>query len=383
MHESTFEARHPQESDGKRQTRFRHGGPWRKLFFFVGLPTLISLVYFGLFASDIYVSVSKFSVKVTGEPSTSAFGDILSTAMTGPKPGNPELVREYIRSRSLLIYLQERLNLRDIYSRKSIDFVSRLPEESSMEDFLKYYHRMVGVKKDELSGVMTLKVRAFGPQTAQNIAKQILDQTEQFVNKLSSRMQTDAISLAKQELQEAQEKVIASTKALQQYRHQHQNLDPVQTGGGLLGMIQELETQLTSARIELNELREYLQEDSPKVTKLKNRISAIKSQIVRHRQSLTGGTDESIVNILQEYEGLKLEKELAQEQYKVALSSLESARKEASRKSTYLLRLVEPSLPDESTEPNELLKVATVMAICLVAYAVLGLLIAAIKEHQL
>jgi capsular polysaccharide transport system permease protein len=275
------------------------------------------------------------------------------------------------------------LNLRSLYAQERIDPVARLSSKSSKEDFLQYYQKMVSVTKDEISGVMTLKVRAFDPQTAQNIGERILDQTEHFVNRLSDRMQEDSISLAKKELQEAQSDVIASTQALQQYRRQHQNLDPVQTGGGILGMIQELESQLSSARIELKQAREYLREDNPKVTKLKNKISAIETQIERHRQALTGGSGESIVNILQEYERLKLEKELAQEQYKIALSSLESARKEASKKSTYLLRLVEPSLPDEATEPNRLLKVATVLAICLVAYAVLGLLIAAIKEHQL
>ncbi len=380
---SPLEDQAPQKSIEKQKQSFWKKGPWRKLFFFVALPTLLSMFYFGLLASNIYVSVSKFSVKVTGEKTPSAFGDILSTAVSGPQTGNAELVQEYIRSRSLLNYLQDTLNLRKSYSDESVDIVARLPKESSMEDFLQYYQKMISVTKDELSGVMTLKVRAFDPETAQNIGERILDRTEQFVNMLSNRMREDAISLAKKELQEAESNVIASTQSLQQYRHQHQNLDPVQAGGGILEMIQELQSQLSSARIELEQASEYLKEDNPKITKLKNKISAIESQIEKHRQALTGGSGGSIVNILQEYERLKLEKELAQEQYKIALSSLESARKEASKKSTYLLRMVEPSLPDEATEPNRILKVATVLAICLVAYAVLGLLIAAIKEHQL
>jgi len=241
------------EAVEKKRLSFWKKGPWRKLFFFVGLPTLISIFYFGFLASDIYVSVSKFSVKMTGERSPSAFGDILSTAVSGPQPGNPELAREYIRSRSLLNSLQAALDVRTLYSQEKIDPVARLSSTSSKEDFLRYYHKMVSVTKDEISGVMTLKVRAFDPHTAQDIGERILDQTEQFVNRLSDRMQEDAISLAKKELQEAESDVIASTQALQQYRHQHQNLDPVQTGGGILGMIQELESQLSAARIELNQ----------------------------------------------------------------------------------------------------------------------------------
>lgn len=358
-------------------------GPWRKLLFFVGLPVFLSIIYYTLIASDVYVSVSKFSVKKSGQEQQASFGQMVSSAMSGAQAGDTKLVREYILSRSLLTTLQDSQQLRQHYSQESIDFLSRLSNDASMDDFLKYYQDMIRVKEDETSGVTTLEVRAFTPEQAQNIGSTILDRAEVFVNKLSKRMQEDAVSQAEKDVAEAEQRILSATQALRRFRNKYDNIDPVETGGGILGMIQELQSKLTSKRIELKQSIEYLQEDSAKIQELKNTIAAIRSQIKDHKKTLTGESDQSIASIMQEYERLQVEKRLAEEQYKIALSGLESARKEASKKSTYILRMVEPSLPDEATEPNRLLKIATVLAITLVAYAVGGLLIAAIREHQM
>ena len=358
-------------------------GPWRKLLFFVGLPVFLSVIYYSLIASDIYVSVSKFSVKKTGQEQQASFGQMLSSAVGTTQSGNTKLVREYIRSRSLLTTLQDSVQLRQHYTQESIDFLSRLSSDAPMDDFITYYRDMIRVKEDETSGVTTLEVRAFDPEQAQRIGSEILDRAEVFVNMLSERMQEDALSLAKQDVAEAKQNVFSATQALRRFRNQHNNIDPVETGGGILTLIQELKSKLATKRVELKQARDYLQEDSAKVQKLKQTIEAIRSQIEEYKNSLAGENEQSIANIMQEYEQLQIEKRLAEEQYKVALSSLESARKEASKKSTYVLRMVEPSQPDEATEPNRLLKIATVLAITLVAYAVGGLLIAAIREHQM
>jgi len=355
----------------------------RRLILFVGLPVWISTIYFGLIASDIYVSESKVSVKIAGEQRSTSFGEILSSALNGQQPGNANLVREFIRSRTLLNHLVEKLDFTSLYSEENIDLISRLPKNPSNEELLRYYQKMVEVGIDDLSGVLTLEARAFRPEIAQSIAEEVLKETELFLNRLSDRMQQDAVAFAKQEVAEAEENVIAATQAMRSFSFRYQNIDPLQTGGGMLGLINELESNLTSSRIELKEAKEYLKNDSTKVRQLEIRIEAITTQIDHYKNQLTGEKEESIADILQEYEKIKLGMELAQAQYKMALSGLDAARKEASHKSTYLLRIVEPELPDIATEPERLLKIATVLMICLMAYAVGGLLITAIKEHQI
>ena len=81
------------------------------------------------------------------------------------------------------------------------------------------------------------------------------------------------------------------------------------------------------------------------------------------------------------YDRLTLEKSFADRQLGAALASLESARSEAQRKQLYLERLVQPNLPDQATEPRRIRAVTTVFAFGLLAWGVVSLIIAGIREH--
>ena len=65
-----------------------------------------------------------------------------------------------------------------------------------------------------------------------------------------------------------------------------------------------------------------------------------------------------------------------------AMSTLEQARNEAQRQQLYLERIAQPSKPDEAMEPRRLRGVAAVFVLGLVAWGILTMLIAGIKEHQ-
>ena len=71
----------------------------------------------------------------------------------------------------------------------------------------------------------------------------------------------------------------------------------------------------------------------------------------------------------------------ADKQFASALASLESARSEAERKQLYLERLVTPNLPDKALEPRRIRSVFMVLAVGLLAWGVVSLLVASIKEH--
>ncbi len=379
--DSQSDSARPQAA-GRKKSMWRRG-PWRKLLFFVGMPVLIAAIYFGLVASDVYVSESTIAVKVRGASQISSLGAFFSAAVGGAQSGESGLVLEYIHSRRLLQHLQETLDFRKWYSREDIDIISRLPRDSSMEKVLKYYQDKVTFQSRPETGVIVLRVRAFEAGQARAIAREIITQTEAFVNHLSERMQQDLISFAASTVEEARGNVLQTSEALQGFSTRYRNIDPMQTTGGILSLIQELQSRLIQARIELAQHREYMRDDSAKIQEIKAGIAAIKQQIALHKELLTGESQLSLADILQEYEQLKLNHQLALEQYKMALASLDAAQKEAGRKSKYLLCIEDPSLPDEAIEPNRPLKIATVFAVCLMVYAVGGLLIAAIREHQM
>ena len=65
-----------------------------------------------------------------------------------------------------------------------------------------------------------------------------------------------------------------------------------------------------------------------------------------------------------------------------ALASLESARNEAQRQQVYLERIAQPSLPDVAQEPRRLRSIAATFILGLVAWGILSMLVAGVREHQ-
>ena len=81
------------------------------------------------------------------------------------------------------------------------------------------------------------------------------------------------------------------------------------------------------------------------------------------------------------FERLALESEFADKELGMALETLETARNEAARKQLYLDRLVQPSQPDRAMEPRRIRSVFTILLLGLIAWGVVSLVLASIREH--
>jgi len=122
--------------------------------------------------------------------------------------------------------------------------------------------------------------------------------------------------------------------------------------------------------------------DSPVVVNLKNRINALERQLGIERGRLSGGTEGTALSgLIESYQPLILEQEIAQQQYASALSSLELARVEAQRKKQYLVTFIRPNLPDQALEPRRLNRILTVALFSFLIYLIGGLMWSALKDH--
>jgi capsular polysaccharide transport system permease protein len=81
------------------------------------------------------------------------------------------------------------------------------------------------------------------------------------------------------------------------------------------------------------------------------------------------------------FDRLVLDKAFADRQLAAALTALDQARAEAQRKQLYLERLVQPHLPDNAVEPRRVRSIVTVFVLGLVAWGVLSLVVASVREH--
>ncbi len=354
----------------------------RSLLTVVGVPTLLAIVYFGFIASDVYVSEARFAIKSAKSGGTSSgLEAIISTPIvsTGDKEGL--VVTDYTASQDMMLKVQNELDIRAHFSDSSIDALSRLPAEATVEHMLDYFRRHVHVMRDSQSDVITLKTRAYDPEMARQIAELVIKLNEQLVNDMSSRMEEDALKTARDEVALAEEKVKQASASVTAFRRSSSSLNPAAESSALLGIVSGLETRLIEARTLLSEKSAYMREDSPDVVSLKNKIRALSRQMALEKGRLAGESEFEMGGLIETYQPLILDQELARQQYASALSSLELARIEAQRKKQYLVTFIQPSLPEEAVEPHRLNRILTVMIFSFLAYLIGGLMWSALKDH--
>jgi capsular polysaccharide transport system permease protein len=356
------------------------------VFLLVGcLPTIIAATYYGLIASDIYVSEARYAIRSNSDsPSMSSLDTVLSGGSATSANEDAMVVRDFILSRDMVGELMERANIRHHYRSDDVDLVSRLDDEASLEDFYEYYRQMILVAVDSTSNITTLRVRAFDPTTAHEIAQTIIELSEALVNTMSARIIDDTLRFARTEVDKTEARVRDASGALTRFRSESRSIDPGQETSAVLGIVTELESRLAEARTQLIEAKSFISSASPQIGVLDAKVQALKQQVVEERRRLAseGGMSTDYTQLIDDYEPLVLEQELAKQRYASTLTSLELARAEAQRKQRYLLPFVEPQIPDEAVEPRRLRAVTTVFLFSCLLYGIGGLIWAAVKDHM-
>lgn len=349
-------------------------------FLIVGIPTLTAALYYGLIASDIFISEAKYAIRTSDStPRVGVLAEVLGTGEGSAAGNDANIVRDYILSRDMLEQLDTRLDLRSHYSSPDVDLLVRLPRDASEEDFLEYYRNMVTV--DAGSDITSLQVKAFRPEIAQQSATNIIKLSEELVNRMTERIISDTLRFSRGELELAEARVRRASSAVTDFRKQSQLIDPALETSSVLSIVTALETQLAEARTELLEAESYMQADSARVRALRTRVVAMSRQIANERHRLANESDTDLNKVLFGYEPLILEQELAQQLYASALTSLEVARTEAQRKQRYLIPFVAPQAPDEALEPQRLWNTLTIFFGACLFYAIGGLAWSAINDH--
>lgn len=350
----------------------------------VGIPTLIAALYFAFIASDMFVSETRFAIRASKSDPTGGLASLLSSSVISAGGQDSRVVVDYIQSQDMLATLDERLGLVQHYSAPTVDSISRLDEAPSQERLLKYFRKHIEIIEDGGSDIIVFKAKAYTPEFAQAITEQVIELSETLVNRLSGRIEQDALDSAKAEVALAAEKVRQANAKLTDFRSINTSINPAQETAALLGLLSGMEAKLAEARTELSEKRAFMKENSPVVKSLRNKVAAVEKQLEQERTRVAGGganTGEGMSGLINNYQPLALEQELAQQQYTSALTSLELARIEAQRKKRYLVTYVNPVLPQESTQPRRFMRTLTVFVYSFLFFAIGGLLWSALRDH--
>lgn len=355
-----------------------------KLFLLtVILPTFLAIVYFGFLASDVYVSESQFVIRSPDKQSMTGLGVLLKSSGFSSADDEVYAAQDYVRSRDALKALNANGAVARAYGNKNISIFDRfdpLGLSGSFEELYKFYQGKVGVAYDTSSAVATLTVRAFSPDDAYRFNSQLLALAEGLVNRLNTRGRHDMVQFAAREVEDAQSEARNAAVALAAFRNTHGVVDPEAQAKAQLDMISKLQDQLISSRVQLEQLQKMAPEN-PQVPILTTRISGLQNQIDQ-QMGRVAGDRRSLSAAAVQYEKLELERELADKRVAAAMTSLQSAEDEAQRKQAYVERIAEPSRPDEAAEPRRLRGIFATLVLGLMAWGILRLLLAGLREHH-
>lgn len=348
------------------------------------VPTILATLYFGLIASDVYVSESRFVIKNPDQKrsSTSTLANLIQT--TGLSGGQEQTneVLAFVRSRDALKALEQSPGFRTRFSSSHADFIARFPQpfgDASFEDLYKYYGKMVDARLDSETGTAIITSKAFTPQDAYEINTRLLGLSETLVNRLNARAETKGIAEAQKQVDLATERAKAARLALAQYRNSQELIDPGKQAVGVLEIANGMIAERAALQAQLD-LMQRMAHRNPAIPALKNRINAISTQIASQDNRVVG-TNDGIASKLGGYENLLVEQEFSTQALNVANAALIQARAEAQKQQYYLERVVSPNLPDTPLLPRRLLSIIVVAAAATFLYFIAWMFIVGILEH--
>jgi len=350
----------------------------------VVLPTLLAALYYGLVASDVYISESRFLVRSPERNTANAGGLSALLAGTGFARATDDTysVRDYVLSRDASGELERTMKLRAIFGSGAVDVFSRFSPfgyDDSMEAFNLYYQGKIDIDYDTSTSISTLTVRAFTAKDARDINERLIGMSERLLNTMNERSRHDLVDEADRQVRFAEREDIKATQAIIDYRSTGAIFDPTNEGGIALTRIGRMRDDLQAAETQLDQLRR-LSPANPQIATLSANVDRLRKSIAEESSALTGA--KGSLNVKSGPLGrLALDKDFADRNLQQALADLEAARVEAQRKHLYMERLVQPNLPDRAMEPRRIRAVFTVFVLGLIAWGVVSLIVASVREH--
>ena len=349
------------------------------------IPSVFSIVYFGLIASDRYVSTSSFVVR--SPQKTSSVGGLsafLQSSGFARSQDDTYVVNDYMMSRDAVAKLQKDVDLKQVYTQSHIDFLSKFNSfglDDSMENLYKYYQNRVKVTLESTSSISTLEVRAYSAKEAYEINNNLLNMAESLVNSLNARGRQDLIRTSNLEVAVAQQRVEDISAKVVNFRTKNQIFDLEKQASIDLQLISKLQDQLILVQTQIAQIQ-LVTPENPQISVLKEREKNLDSQISKIRAQMLGKTDASYNSKSTEYERLMIEKEVAVKQLAGAMATLEQNKNEAERKQLYLERIAQPNISDAATEPKRFKNIISTVLISLILWGIFTLLAAGVREHQ-
>ncbi|ULJ72355.1 RkpR, polysaccharide export protein [Rhizobium gallicum] len=342
----------------------------------VALPAAVTSGYLAFIAADQYDSSASFAVRSIQSAAATDILGMFSQASPSSTVGDSFILMEYIRSKEMVAELERHFDLDKLFERRGLDFFFAMPSGLPIEEKVEYWRRMVDIRFDQSSGIITLQVKTFDPSDSERVAQFVVERSERLINDLSAKGRLQVLVGAKAEVASAEKRIADARRAVRDYRTITQEVDPVEGAKLAAQLIAGLETRLADLNTAMASARKQMSDGSPRIRVMATEIESIKRQIDTERQRLGSGNLQDKGNVsdvagrIQKYETLETEREFADRAYTSALAGLEKARIDAGAHERYLAVFVPPTPSEIAQYPRRLLLALLVLFGCLMAWGV-------------
>lgn len=368
---------------------------------FVIWPIACFAFYLLIWASPRYESQTQLIVK---QPDSMSTLDPTLALMSGLGGGggnsDTELVKAYIYSNDMYLYLKENIELDKHYSAKQLDMFSRLSESASLESQLAYYKNHVKVEIDSKSSIVGIYAQAFSADYALTLTKTIVDRAEWYINEIGHRLAKEQLNFVQHEHQLVEQKLQQKKTDLLAFQRRYNLLNPEAEGLALQQITYQLEGQIAAKKAELRTLMASMSAAAPQVLQAKEQLDSLDQQLQNERKRLTrnlplktqSNNDElnvvpneqdqtlGVNEVMSRFTDYKMDMEFALQAYSASQMSLEKSRIEAYRQLKFLMVVETPTLAQEAKYPKVLYNIVLLATLLLLFYGIGKIILATIKE---
>lgn len=350
------------------------------LWWLILIAILGAALYWGLIATDRYVSRANV-VLLSAQINKPDVG--LSAILSGQTNNDLLILRDFMRSTDMLARLQAKLDLRAHYSRREIDWLSRLARpDVPTETFHRYVLKRISIALDEYAQVLRISAQAYDPEMARRIVVLLLEIGEEHMNAMGHRLAAEQVRFIEQQVEVLRQRMIEDSEQLLRYQNEHGLVSPTETVDSLSSVVANLEGELAALQARKGALSESQSERSPEMLRLNSEIKGLREQIARERARLARTSGNALNQLAVEYELLRLQYEFSNKLYSNALSALENTRVEAARALKQVSVLQTPTEPEYPTRPRRLYNITVFAIFAGLAGIILQLLLAIIRDHK-
>lgn len=354
---------------------------WLKLL--VAFAILGASVYWGLIASDRYVAEMHVVVERTDSVASGPTDGLLSALSGSGESRDLLLFKDRLLSVDMMRRLDAKLHLREHFSDSRHDFLSRLwDRNASDERFYQYYLSRVTVTYDDYSGMLVVRAQAYTPQLAQTFARTLVSEGEKDMNESDNQLAQEQVSFIEKELVAIRERMTEARQTLLEFQNRNGLVSPTATLESVSQVVARLEAESADLTAKKHAMEGYLTPNAPDMVQIDTQVAAIQRQIATEQGRLASRKGAPLNALAEKQERLQAEAIFMEDVYKTALSALEKARVESTRKIKSVSILQSANLPQDSMEPRRLYSIIVFAVVSVMVAGVIFLLGAIIRDHR-